>query len=78
MAHKAGRPPNNRPATWYDYRRAIFLVQHLARIDSDKWPEYLSKLADGWDIAHDGTLEDMLKQIAQHALEHGNQEWKGE
>jgi len=75
---KRGRPPSGRPATWYDYRRAIFLVQNLARIDSDRWAEYLSELADGWGVSHDGTLEDLLKQLAVFTLEHGSKEWKQE
>ena len=62
----------------YHYRRSIFLAQILQRIEPNNWHEELLSSADHWQVAHDGTFEDCLQQLAAHALEHGKLEWKGD
>lgn len=68
------RKPNNQPATAYDYRRAIALVQVLASDTEDLRPVLL-RFCEGWQIEPvRNALGDMLpsatlRRLAKHALE---------
>jgi len=72
MARK-GRRPTNEPATAYDYRRAIVLVQVLALADYQSLPA-LENLALAWtdlspkEIRECDKLE-LVRTLALHALE---------
>lgn len=68
------RKPNNQPATAYDYRRAIALVQVLALNDL----KALRELAHAWgvpeptlkELQHSRSwMQTMAVRLAQHALE---------
>lgn len=74
---KRGRPSSQPIPSAYHYRRSIFLVQILARVNSDNWHEELLSLAEHWNIAHDGSLEDCLQKLAEYTLECGRDNWKG-
>lgn len=64
MARKA----NNQPATAYDYRRAIALVQVLAiKNPVDRWKAVYA-LADAWGMVGYGDPAGTLYWLAQHAL----------
>lgn len=75
---KRGRPSKNKIPSAYDYRRVIYLVQILQRIDSSQWFEVLADLAEDWEVEHAGGLENLLTELAKHTLDHSKQNWKGE
>lgn len=67
---KQGRPANTQPATAYDYRRAIVLVQVLAMDKNDglKLTD-LQALAVAWGLSTLGGYSVLLQRLAQAALE---------
>lgn len=69
-----GRPPTTQPATAYDYRRAITLVQVLAMDKNDglKLTD-LQSLAAAWGLSTLGGYSGLLQRLAQHALEHSRE-----
>lgn len=76
---KRGRPPANEPATAYDYRRVVMIVQVLALKDPAKREEAIRLLADTWtDMKHRGInhlpTDYVVTALAQHALQHARQE----
>ena len=70
MGNRRGRKPSNEPATAYDYRRAIALVQVLATYDEKK----VLELCRMWEVHPIQTasrhLYPTIVALAQHALEH--------
>lgn len=68
---KQGRPPNNEPATAYDYRRMKTIIDILAMDKSQglKLTD-LRTIAHGWKVGDDGDFNTLLQRLAQHALEH--------
>lgn len=72
---KKGRPASTRIATAYDYRRSLYLVQLLARLDSERWQQELLHLAQDWRVPHNGTFEDCLQQLAIHCDQQGRDNW---
>jgi hypothetical protein len=72
---KQGRPANTQPATAYDFRRALTLVQVLALDKSDglKLTDCRT-LARHWQLSSDGDLSTLLQRLAQHALEYSRDE----
>ena len=83
----SGRPRSQKPATAYDYRRAILLVQVLAMPPNHDMA--LVQLCKDWGVepTFDTTLESygvvLLRQheticaLARHAIKHGRQEGNG-
>lgn len=65
------RPPNTKPATAYDYRRYIILVQMLALDKSDglKLTD-LRTLAEVWQVNPYGTFSELLQRLCQAVIEH--------
>lgn len=63
------RKPATRPATAYDYRRAIYLVQ---MISNNAHIYYLKAPAGTWGVAtfSNDTRDDLLQRMAEHALEY--------
>lgn len=73
------RKPSTRPATVYDYRRAIWILQVLALEDSVERNAALIETYEDWlgrKPAPVG-LHLIIRELAQYALEHGRDEWKG-
>ena len=68
---KLGRPTSKVIPSAYHYRRAIFFTQILARISTDKWRTEMLSLAEHWQVAHDGSTEDCMQELAKHVIEHG-------
>lgn len=69
------RKPNTQPATAYDMRRAITLVQVLAMDKNDglKLTD-LQSLAVAWGLSTLGGYSGLLQRLAQYALEHHAEE----
>ncbi len=70
-----GRPASTQPATAYNYRRAIVLVQVLAMDKNDglKLTD-LQSLAVAWGLSTLGGYSGLLQRLAQAAIEHERQE----
>lgn len=68
---KRGRKPNTEPATAYEYRRVIFLVQVLA-IDKSEGLKLtdLRAIAHYWGLNIYGDFSTLLQRLAQAAIEH--------
>ena len=74
-----GRPPSQKPATAYDYRRYIALVQVLAISESDNG---IRHLCEEWNVApvwgysetHKGkpylNIWATIRKLAQHVIEY--------
>ena len=71
------RPAKTKPATAYDYRRAIHLVQMIASGLASE--NHMRDLADDWHVpvAPDATRDELLHAIALHAMDKGRENYTG-
>lgn len=65
---KGRRAEHGDPATAWDYRRAIALMQALAIDSSQKRTDALYALAEAWGVAPDYPVQ-LISDLAKHALE---------
>jgi hypothetical protein len=73
------RKPAQQPATAYDYRRAISLLQVIARVDDDaERLDALHEYAAGWNVNLTPEMSEsaIVRVLAEYVLAHGRDEWK--
>jgi hypothetical protein len=82
------RKPNQQPATAYEWRRPIHLIQMLGLANTHQETcQYLEQLAAQWDVPigdlipeiswDEQRLTALLRRLARHALEHARQQEGG-
>jgi hypothetical protein len=74
---KRGRRPTTRPATWWDYRRVVGLVQMIHRLPPEKLDEYLRSDCSYYGLDDSGDTLTLIKRLSEFTLEHARNEWKG-
>lgn len=77
----SGRKPNIEPATAYDYRRYLALVQVLAIEDNTQQEKAILALCQGWEVSavwfNKGTWLNVMatvEALARHAIDYHRKE----